>query len=103
MWKRDSAWAVFIHLVDAAGQIVAQADAIPAGGERPTTGWRRGEYITDSYRLTLPPGLPAGDYRLNVGLYNPDDGTRPPVTLEGALQPDNQLTLTTVELPEVAP
>ena len=99
----DTSWAVFIHLVDAAGQIVAQADTIPVGGERPTTGWRRGEYITDTYRLALPPGLPTGDYRINVGLYNPDDGTRPPVTLDGAPQPDNQLTLTTVELPEVAP
>ena len=99
----DTSWAVFVHLVDRAGQIVAQADALPAGGLRPTTGWRRGEFVADSYTLDLPRDLPAGDYRLNVGLYNPDDGSRPPVALDGAQQPDNQLTLTTVSLPEVAP
>jgi len=70
---------------------------------RPTTGWRRGEFITDSFTLALPLDLPAGVYRVNVGLYNPDDGSRPPVTLDGAPQPDNQITLTTVSLPEVAP
>lgn len=96
-WQASAApqmdYVVFIHLVDEAGSIVSQLDAIPAGGARPTTGWRAGEVITDIHNLPIPPDLPSGVYYLNVGLYNPDDGTRLPVTVDGAPQPDNRLQL----------
>jgi len=96
-WQASAApkvdYVVFIHLVDEAGNIVSQLDAIPAGGARPTTGWRAGEVITDVHNLPIPPDLPDGVYYLNVGLYNPDDGTRLPVTVDGAPQPDNRLQL----------
>ncbi len=86
-------YSVFVHLVDEAGEIVAQADGIPVQGLRPTIGWREGEVIADSYRLTLPPELSSGAYQLYVGLYNPADGVRLPVVVEDALQPDGRLLL----------
>lgn len=89
----DTGYTVFIHLVDESETIVSQVDSVPAGGARPTTGWRAGEVITDSHNLPIPGDLPPGVYHINVGLYNPDDGTRPPVTAGGAPQPDNQLRL----------
>jgi uncharacterized membrane protein len=95
-------YLIFIHLVDNAGQIVSQIDAIPVGGARPTSGWRAGEVITDVHNLSIPADLPPGRYHLNVGLYNPDDGTRPAVSRNGEPQPDNQLRLTTLEWPEEA-
>jgi len=91
--KPDVDYTVFIHLVDEAGNIVSQIDSVPVGGARPTTGWRKEEVITDIYNLPIPADLSPGIYHLNVGLYNPDDGTRPAVTVSGALQPDNQLRL----------
>ncbi|MBP6015329.1 MAG: hypothetical protein KA586_01270, partial [Candidatus Promineofilum sp.] len=106
-WQSTAApagdYVVFVHLVDDAGVIVSQSDAVPVGGARPTSGWRLGEVIADSHDLLLPAGLPPGDYHINVGLYNPDDGARPAVTVGGAPQPDNQLRLATLALPGSAP
>jgi hypothetical protein len=98
----SGSYLVFIHLVDQAGNIISQIDTVPAGGARPTSGWRAGEFITDTHVLSIPADLPPGPYQLNVGLYDPDDGARLPVTLYGAPQPDNQLRLiNTLEMPEV--
>ncbi|WP_374687986.1 glycosyltransferase family 39 protein [Promineifilum sp.] len=107
-WQATAApegdYVVFVHLVDGAtGEIVSQVDTIPVGGQRTTSGWRRGEVVTDAYQLSLPSGLPPGRYHVNVGLYNPDDGTRLPVDLDGVNQPDDQLRLTTLDLAGEAP
>ena len=92
-------WAVFVHLVDADGEIVTQRDVIPAEGLRPTTGWRTSEVITDAHLLPLPPDLPEGQYQVRVGLFEPDSFLRPFVTQNDVPQPDNQLILTELTLP----
>ena len=86
---------VFVHLVDETGEIVAQIDWVPVEGTRPTRGWRTGEVLIDPYRLPLPAELPAGDYGLWVGLYDPDTGQRLPV----AGDPDGRHLLFTLTLP----
>jgi hypothetical protein len=80
----DKGYHVFIHLLDAQGQVVAQHDGVPGEGELPALGWLPGEYLTDTHRLALPPGLASGDYRLQVGLYDPITEQRPgdPVLLD---------------------
>jgi hypothetical protein len=77
----DAALTRFVHLIDAAGGILAQSDAIPAEGSRPTTGWLGGEVIADRARLTLPAGLPPGGWALRIGWYDPVTGIR--TLLEG--------------------
>lgn len=82
-WLLDLAWYVletppadllaFVHVEDKAGQIVAQSDAIPADGTRPTLGWLPGEYIVD--RRSFSP-LSAGRYTLFVGFADPATGQR---------------------------
>jgi len=69
-------YKVFVHLLDEEGRIVTQADAFPAGGKRPTTGWLAGEVIADRYALALPGNLKAGSYQLAMGLYDPESGNR---------------------------
>jgi 4-amino-4-deoxy-L-arabinose transferase-like glycosyltransferase len=61
----------FVHLLDAQGEILAQHDGTPGGGGLPALGWLPGEYIVDRHRLDIPIGLPGGEYRLAVGLYDP--------------------------------
>jgi hypothetical protein len=75
----DERYAVFVHLLDAAGDLVAQQDNEPEAGAAPTTSWLPGEVIADRYSLTLPDTLPAGEYRLVVGMYRTDGGQRLPV------------------------
>ena len=69
-------YRVFVHLLNAQGQIVAQSDAEPAGWTRPTTGWLPGEFIVDEHQLQLPDALPAGSYALQAGLYDAASGQR---------------------------
>ena len=71
------AYKVFAHVVDPiAQQVVAQRDAEPQDGGAPTTGWVGGEVIDDEYTTTLPAGLAAGEYPVEVGVYDPRTGER---------------------------
>lgn len=79
VWRAENltslSYRVFVHVVDAAGAIVAQSDAEPAGWNRPTTGWLPGEIVLDSHSLGV--GLnELAAYRVVVGLYDPLTGQR---------------------------
>jgi len=80
----ETDYAVFVHLVDEAGNILAQGDGVPVDGRYPTSAWDVGESILDSRALVLPPDLQSGEYRLILGLYNPVDGSRLPLAGHGA-------------------
>lgn len=81
--------SVFVHLVDAAGNTVAQSDGWPDCGRAPSSGWGRDEagaymadstaFVYDQHRLLLPAeGLPPGEYRVRAGLYQAETGQRLP-------------------------
>lgn len=72
----EQSYQVFVHLLDSAGQIVAQHDSLPRAGGYPTPWWQPGDVIEDTHPLALPAGLPGGQYRLAIGLYRPEDGQR---------------------------
>ncbi len=76
----STAYTVFVHLLDANGQVIAQSDAQPAQYSRPTTGWIKGEYIVDEHRLSFSRQDYTGPATLEVGLYDPLTGKR--VSLE---------------------
>ena len=65
-----------MHLLDEDGALTAQHDGLPQNGYAPTRTWERGDTIDDRHSVSLPPGLPAGDYRLTAGLYDPLTGAR---------------------------
>ncbi len=87
---------VFVHVLDGAGQVVAQYDGFPVGGFTPTTRWRAGEIIEDTYHIQLPEGYLPGTYTVKAGMYALTDGihnlpTRPP-------QPDDRVDVGAVEV-----
>lgn len=65
------AYTVFLHLVGSDGTRVAQVDEPLLGGFYQPTVWPRGETVLDRHTLTIPTGLPAGRYRLDMGIYRP--------------------------------
>jgi 4-amino-4-deoxy-L-arabinose transferase-like glycosyltransferase len=67
----DVDWKVFLHLVNANGDILAQADRVP-----------RFEAGRDVYPLTLD-GVPAGTYTLRFGMYNEETSERAPIRVNG--------------------
>lgn len=65
----------YVHLVDAAGQGLAQSDHRPGGDFYPSHYWQPGEALRDQHILTIPPATPPGEYRLRAGLYyQPEPG-----------------------------
>lgn len=61
-------YVVFAHLWDDAGRYRAGTDREP---EPPTAMWEAGSPITQTIAIAVPPFLPAGRYRVMVGLYEP--------------------------------
>lgn len=68
-------YTVFVHLLDANGNIIAQTDLPPQAGNYPTSIWDAGEQVRDVYTFDLP----ANAQRIRVGLYRADSGKRLPV------------------------
>lgn len=62
-------YTVFVHALDAGGQLIGQADGLPVMGHYPTSAWRAGELVQDSRPVPA-----AQQYR--VGLYHPVSGER---------------------------
>ena len=72
----DGNYTVFVHLVDAAGEIVAQSDLPPqtAQGIYPTSFWGAGETVVTEQFLPRPlSAVEIGELSLIVGLYRPSD------------------------------
>ncbi len=82
LWQSDARLAedyhVFVHLLDAQGNLVAQSDGVPVQGARPTWSWWEGEVIQDAYTLSIPADLAAGTYTISVGMYDWQTGVRLP-------------------------
>lgn len=70
--RPSAAYTVFVHAVDDAGRLLAQADSPPANYRQPTDLWEAGELIEDIRTVVLP----AGTARLLVGLYRAESGVR---------------------------
>lgn len=93
-------YKVFTHVINTQGRVAAQRDSIPVHGTRPTTSWRSGEVIVDTYEIPLAE-VPAGTYTLRAGFYDPATGDRlgPVRDAAGREQPHDQVTLTQIMLP----
>jgi hypothetical protein len=67
-----------IVLEDQLGHHLSQVDRLLLGDmpQRSTSHWRRGETRIDGYRLSVPPAIPPGDYRLKVVVYDAENGQR---------------------------
>lgn len=71
---------VFVHLLGPprpdGSPLWAQDDHPPRRDPTATQNWRSGELLRDIYMLTLPVGLPEGEYAIAVGFYNAATGER---------------------------
>ena len=93
----DIEYQVFVHVLDASGQLVAQSDKINPG-EFPTHRWPTNRYVPDTHRLALPPDLPPGDYTVTTGLWVQSEGWRLPVFDENGVAVRDVEPLFTLEV-----
>ncbi len=87
--EMETAYKVFVHLLDGSGQIVTQVDREPQAGEAPTTGWLAGEVVVDEIEIPVT-GVVATTQSVAVGLYDPVTGRRVPVlNIDGSAVSDS--------------
>lgn len=87
---------VFAHLLRADGTVVAAApDAEPLGNRYPTDLWPVGERVDDVLTIPLPPNVPAGATRIEVGVYERDQPQRRLAVTNagGVAQPDDRIII----------
>jgi hypothetical protein len=98
-WRAEQPLAVaytgFVHVVDAAGRLVAQQDQPIGLGQSPTDCWAAGEEVADRVVVRFAEPLPTGKYTVYLGVYDPATLKRLP--LQGS--PGDAHALFTFELP----
>ena len=73
-------YVMFVHGTDDNGVIVSQSDREPLAGFYPTSHWRPGQHLRTSTELIISDTV----REVALGLYDPDSGSRLPVTVGGA-------------------
>ena len=96
-------YSVFVHLVGADGVLWAQSDGAPVDGLLPTTYWVASEKITDRRSIQIPPGIPPGRYRLDVGMYDAETMAHLAIMDEAGSVVGDRTTLDYVRVQEAAP
>jgi hypothetical protein len=91
----ETDYTVFVHVRNAAGEIVAQKDTPPVGGAYLTSLWDAGEIIKDEISVPLE-NLDPGQYEVVIGMYDFNTGLRLPVN--GS--PDGTILLQSFEVSE---
>ena len=66
----ETSYTVFVHLLDAQSHTWGQRDNLPVEGTYPTTGWLPGEVVVDEYEIVVDEAAPAGEYEIEVGMYD---------------------------------
>ncbi|HZQ06878.1 MAG TPA: phospholipid carrier-dependent glycosyltransferase [Anaerolineae bacterium] len=89
--EMEQSYIRFVHVLDANGKLVAQADGVPHG-DYPTNVWDKDEPVAERVEIAIPPTLPSGQYTLEVGWYAQPSLER--LRVNG----DDKLVLTTVNL-----
>jgi hypothetical protein len=89
-WQRGLVLTGEEQIVPGAGQ-----DKLPLDGSRLTDSWIEGEFITDTFRLTLPQGAPPPPYQIEIGWYAASDPTLPRLPATGTGADEDRVLLLT--------
>jgi hypothetical protein len=76
-------YTVFIHVVDASGTTIGQADSWPIDKIYPTDLWQPGRVITDTHAVSLRQRVPEAGLHVEAGLYDLKTSARLPITSRG--------------------
>jgi len=88
----DADYTVFVHLIDANGQIIDQRDAMPQANTYPTTLWQNGEFVLDQYLFPIQ-----AFSSVKVGIYQPQTGQRLSAVFDNRPSIDRSYVFTMIE------
>ncbi len=92
-------YSVFVHL-DADGSLVAQHDSIPGAGYFPTYTWRTNVPVAVKFGVALPANLPAGEYKIALGMVDLATGHRVPINryADGVSMDDDRVNIGSIKI-----
>jgi hypothetical protein len=90
---------VFVHLLDAQGQVAAQHDGVPAQWTYNTRAWQPGEVIVDAHQIAVGANLLPREYTLQVGLYDEQTGARVNRVDDAGKSVDDKIVLSKIKIP----
>jgi hypothetical protein len=93
--RMGKSYTVFTHLLDTQNQIWGQKDNVPVSGSYPTTDWWEGEVVFDEYEIPVRTDAPAGEYRIEIGIYDAMTGERLSVFTSQGQQLSDRILLET--------
>jgi hypothetical protein len=64
-------YKVFVHVLDQDDKLAFQNDKLPLNALLPMTRWKPNQPLRDAHAMVIPADLPAGTYRVVVGVYDP--------------------------------
>jgi hypothetical protein len=100
-WKAlrppDDRYAVFVHVLNQSGQRVWQHDSEPLDGLFPTIEWPVERPIPDQRTLDIR-GLPSGEYRILIGMYEWGGGDSLPIPASWSTPYPNAILLGPLDL-----
>ncbi len=97
--EMETSYTVFTHLVDAQNRTWGQKDNLPMRGAHPTTSWLPGEVVVDEYEIIVDAAAPAGEYQIEVGMYDLETMQRLPAFDEqGEPLPGDRILLSKVQV-----
>ncbi len=91
-------YEVQLRLLDEQGKIVEDRESRPQDGQSPTSGWKKGDLITDEHLLWLDDALAEGTYYIQVALIDAENGERTNIIGEDGNWIDNRLKLSGIKI-----
>jgi hypothetical protein len=87
---------LFTHVMDNAGDIIAQQDSL----EAPSWDWLEGDIFLQVHPVTIPGGVAPGLYKTTVGAYDRSSGERTPLLNPAGEIVDNRAFVVPLEVNE---
>ena len=76
----EQRYTLFNQVIGAQNKMLGQLDVAPSCQAGPTSEWETDTVITGYYQIPIFADAPVGEYPLIVGLYQPENGDRLPIT-----------------------
>ncbi|HXN40658.1 MAG TPA: hypothetical protein VN918_02630 [Myxococcaceae bacterium] len=93
-------YVIFVHVEDPDGRMERMnVDHRPAGGNYPSSMWKKGETIKDEFHVYLPPGARPHALNLWVGFWDPVTDTRLPLENPQAVRNDGKNRVLIARIP----
>jgi len=84
-------YTIFVHVLDSAGNIIAQGDAQPQLGDAPTSQWSSGDVIVDDHVIALSEDAMSDVVDIVVGVYDLSTMERLPLLLADGAYLDDKI------------